>query len=79
MDLIGNVGGIISPILVGVSFEYFQSLTPAIMITAGVTLTCALLFRVHYRVEVDRRVVETYAGSRRVHAYSVNLSRQSSG
>ncbi|MFM0694560.1 MFS transporter [Paraburkholderia graminis] len=60
MNFIGNIGGIISPILMGMSFQYFQSFTPAIMITAAVTLTCAFLFLLLYRVPADRKVIETF-------------------
>jgi len=60
VNFIGNVGGIGSPILMGVVFERFHSFTPAIMISAAITLVCGLLFLVLYRVKSDREVVEAF-------------------
>ena len=54
---VGNVGGIGSPILMGVVFQRFHSFTPAILVSAGVTLVCAVLFLVLYRVKTDREAV----------------------
>ena len=41
VNFVGNVGGIGSPILMGVVFQHFHSFTPAILISAGITLVCA--------------------------------------
>ena len=60
VNFIGNVGGIGSPILMGVVFERFHSFTPAIMISAGVTLLCSLLFLLLYRVSADREAVAAF-------------------
>ena len=57
VNFIGNVGGIGSPILMGVVFERFHSFTPAILISAGVTLLCGVLFLLLYRVKPDREAV----------------------
>ncbi|HEY2011170.1 MAG TPA: MFS transporter [Rhizomicrobium sp.] len=57
VNFVGNVGGIGSPILMGVVFERFHSFTPAILISAGVTLLCGLLFLAFYRVHTDRQAV----------------------
>lgn len=57
VNFVGNVGGIGSPILMGVVFERFHSFTPAILISAGVTLLCGLLFLALYRVHTDRQTV----------------------
>jgi len=57
VNFVGNVGGIGSPILMGVVFERFHSFTPAILISAGVTLLCGLLFLALYRVHTDRQAV----------------------
>jgi ACS family D-galactonate transporter-like MFS transporter len=57
VNFIGNVGGIGSPILMGVVFDRFHSFTPAIVISAGVTLICAVLFLILYRVKPDREAV----------------------
>ena len=63
VNFVGNVGGIGSPILMGVVFERFHSFTPAIVISAGVTLICAFLFWVLYRVKDDRKVVLAFLSS----------------
>jgi len=60
VNFVGNVGGIGSPILMGVVFERFHSFTPAIMISAGVTLACGVIFLVLYRVKSDRKVVAAF-------------------
>jgi len=57
VNFVGNVGGIGSPILMGVVFQRFHSFTPAILISAAVTLLCAVLFLVLYRVKPDREAV----------------------
>ncbi len=60
VNFIGNVGGIGSPILMGVVFERFHSFTPAILISAGITLVCGVLFLILYRVKADREIVATF-------------------
>jgi sugar phosphate permease len=60
VNFIGNVGGIGSPILMGVVFERFHSFTPAILVSAGITLVCGVLFLLLYRVKTDREVVEAF-------------------
>jgi ACS family D-galactonate transporter-like MFS transporter len=60
VNFIGNVGGIGSPILMGVVFQRFHSFTPAIVIAAGVTLVCAVLFLLLYRVKTDRLAVMAF-------------------
>lgn len=60
VNFIGNVGGIGSPILMGVVFERFHSFTPAILVSAGVTLLCGVLFLVLYRVKSDRQAVTAF-------------------
>jgi len=60
VNFIGNVGGIGSPILMGVVFQRFHSFTPAILISAGITLVCGVLFLVLYRVKADRQVVAAF-------------------
>ena len=60
VNFIGNVGGIGSPILMGVALQQFASFTPAILIAAGVTLVCGLLFLLLYRVDADRQVVTAF-------------------
>ena len=60
VNFVGNVGGIGSPILMGVVFERFHSFTPAILISAGVTLLCGLLFLALYRVHTDRQAVMAF-------------------
>ncbi len=60
VNFVGNVGGIGSPILMGVMFQRFHSFTPAIMISAGVTLACGVIFLLLYRVKGDREVVATF-------------------
>ena len=44
----------------GVVFERFHSFTPAIMISAGVTLLCSVLFLLLYRVKADREAVAAF-------------------
>jgi ACS family D-galactonate transporter-like MFS transporter len=60
VNFIGNVGGIGSPILMGVVFDRFHSFTPAILVAAGVTLLCAVLFLCLYRVKPDREAVVAF-------------------
>lgn len=60
VNFIGNVGGIGSPILMGVVFQRFHSFTPAILISAGVTLLCSVLFLGLYRVQKDRQAVAAF-------------------
>jgi MFS transporter, ACS family, D-galactonate transporter len=44
----------------GVVFQRFHSFTPAILISAGVTLVCAVLFLMLYRVKSDRQAVMAF-------------------
>jgi ACS family D-galactonate transporter-like MFS transporter len=60
VNFVGNVGGIGSPILMGVVFQRFHSFTPAILVAAGVTLLCGLLFLALYRVKPDREAVAAF-------------------
>jgi sugar phosphate permease len=60
VNFVGNVGGIGSPILMGVVFQHFHSFTPAILIAAGVTLICAVLFILLYRAKADREHVAAF-------------------
>ncbi len=60
VNFVGNVGGIGSPILMGVVFQRFHSFAPAILISAGVTLLCGVLFLILYRVKSDREAVAAY-------------------
>lgn len=60
VNFVGNVGGIGSPILMGVVFDRFHSFTPAILVAAGVTLLCGLLFLMLYRVKTDREAVAAF-------------------
>jgi sugar phosphate permease len=57
VNFIGNVGGIGSPILMGMVFQHFHSFTPAIVISAGVTLASGVIFLLLYRAKADREVV----------------------
>jgi ACS family D-galactonate transporter-like MFS transporter len=54
VNFVGNVGGIGSPILMGVVFQHFHSFTPAILISAGITMICAVLFILLYRPKADK-------------------------
>jgi len=60
VNFIGNVGGIGSPILMGVVLERFHSFTPAILISAGITLISGVLFLLLYRVKADRERVAAF-------------------
>lgn len=60
VNFIGNIGGIGSPILMGVVFEHYRSFTPAILVSAGVTLVCALFFLILYRANTDREIMAAY-------------------
>jgi hypothetical protein len=44
----------------GYFFEVSHSFSPAIYITVGVTVICALLFLVLFRVNADREAVDAY-------------------
>jgi ACS family glucarate transporter-like MFS transporter/ACS family D-galactonate transporter-like MFS transporter len=46
----------------GVVFQHFHSFTPAILIAAGVTLVCAVLFILLYRAKADREHVAAFLG-----------------
>src|SRR6201996_2958529 len=60
VNFVGNIGGIGSPILMGVVFQQFHSFTPAILVAAGVTLLCGVLFLALYRVKTDREAVAAF-------------------
>ncbi|WCK56392.1 MFS transporter [Aneurinibacillus sp. Ricciae_BoGa-3] len=60
VNFVGNVGGILSPLLMGYVLQYFNSFTPAILISAGVTLVCAFLFFILYRVRDDNAIVNEF-------------------
>jgi sugar phosphate permease len=60
VNFVGNVGGIGSPILMGVVFQHFASFTPAILISAAITLVCAVLFILLYRAQTDKEVVDAF-------------------
>lgn len=74
MNFIGDIGGIISLISMGASFQYFKSFTPAILFNSRVTLTCAFLFLVLYRVNADSAVVESYVARRLIPATARRLT-----
>jgi ACS family D-galactonate transporter-like MFS transporter len=63
VNFIGNVGGIGSPILMGVVFQHFHSFTPAILISAGITMTCGVLFILLYRAKADKEFVAAFLAS----------------
>jgi ACS family D-galactonate transporter-like MFS transporter len=63
VNFIGNVGGIGSPILMGVVFQHFHSFTPAIVISAGITMTCGVLFILLYRAKADKEFVAAFLAS----------------
>jgi MFS transporter, ACS family, D-galactonate transporter len=58
VNFIGNIGGIGSPILMGVVFQHYHSFAPAIVISASITIVCAGLFLLLYRAKADREIVE---------------------
>jgi len=60
VNFVGNVGGIGSPILMGVVFQHFHSFTPAILIAAGITMICAVLFILLYRAKADKEFVTAF-------------------
>ncbi|MCM3023035.1 MFS transporter [Bacillus ginsengihumi] len=60
INFIGNIGGILSPLLMGFILQYFNSFTPAILISAGITLLCSILFLILYRVHNDRAAILTF-------------------
>jgi ACS family D-galactonate transporter-like MFS transporter len=64
VNFVGNVGGIGSPILMGVVFQHFHSFTPAILISAGVTLICGVLFIFLYRAKADKEFVAAFFASK---------------
>jgi MFS transporter, ACS family, D-galactonate transporter len=63
VNFIGNVGGIGSPILMGVVFQHFHSFTPAILISAGITMICGVLFILLYRAKADKEFVAAFLAS----------------
>jgi MFS transporter, ACS family, D-galactonate transporter len=64
VNFVGNVGGIGSPILMGVVFQHFHSFTPAILISAGVTMICGVLFILLYRAKADKEFVAAFFASK---------------
>ncbi|GEO25238.1 MFS transporter [Alicyclobacillus acidoterrestris] len=60
VNFIGNIGGILSPLLMGFVLQKYTSFTPAIFIASGVTLVCAIMFLILYRVHSDRQRVEEF-------------------
>jgi hypothetical protein len=44
----------------GVVFQQFHSFTPAILIAAGITLICGVLFILLYRPKPDKEVVTAF-------------------
>jgi sugar phosphate permease len=67
MNCVGLFGGIVSPITMGFSFQWFQSYTPAIACSAGVTMLCALAFLRLFRSESDRGKVDDFLTATAVH------------
>ncbi len=63
VNFVGNVGGIGSPILMGVVFQHFHSFTPAILISAGITMACGVLFILLYRAKADKEFVAAFLAS----------------
>jgi sugar phosphate permease len=63
VNFVGNVGGIGSPILMGVVFQHFHSFTPAILISAGITMICGVLFILLYRGKADKEFVTGFLAS----------------
>ena len=63
VNFVGNVGGIGSPILMGVVFQHFNSFTPAILISAGITMACGVLFILLYRAKADKEFVAAFLAS----------------
>lgn len=63
VNFVGNVGGIGSPIIMGVVFQHFHSFTPAILISAGITMSCGLLFILLYRAKADKDIVAAFLDS----------------
>ncbi|MCQ8240715.1 MFS transporter [Rhizosaccharibacter radicis] len=72
VNFIGNVGGILSPILMGVALQRFASFTPAIVIAGGVTLVCGVLFTMLFHPEQDRTVVENFLQARTASGISLD-------
>jgi ACS family D-galactonate transporter-like MFS transporter len=64
VNFVGNVGGIGSPILMGVVFQHFHSFTPAILIAAGITMICGVLFLLLYRAKADKEFVDAFLASK---------------
>jgi ACS family D-galactonate transporter-like MFS transporter len=64
VNFVGNVGGIGSPILMGVVVQHFHSFTPAILISAGVTMICGVLFILLYRAKADKEFVAAFFASK---------------
>ncbi|MFM0058352.1 MFS transporter [Paraburkholderia phytofirmans] len=64
MNCVGLFGGIVSPITMGYSFQLFKSYTPAIAVSASITLICALVFVKAFRSEKDRKIVDDFLADR---------------
>ena len=47
----------------GVVFQHFNSFTPAILISAAITMTCAVLFVLLYRAKADKEHVAGFLAS----------------
>jgi len=60
INFIGNIGGILSPLLMGYVLQYFNSFTPAIIVAAAVTLVSCVIFLITYRVNQDREAIITF-------------------
>jgi MFS family permease len=60
INFIGNIGGILSPLLMGYVLQYFNSFTPAIIVAAAVTLVSCVIFLITYRVNQDREAMITF-------------------
>ncbi|UOF90293.1 MFS transporter [Fodinisporobacter ferrooxydans] len=60
VNFIGNIGGILSPLLMGIVLQHYKSFTPAILTAGGVTLVCTVLFLILYRVHDDRQAMERF-------------------
>ncbi|GGE53260.1 MFS transporter [Pullulanibacillus camelliae] len=54
VNFIGNIGGILSPILMGFVLEKTGTFTPAVFTASGITLTCLILFLLLYHVKRDQ-------------------------
>ncbi len=60
MNSLGLLGGIVSPLTMGYSFQWFRSYTPAIICSAVATMVCALVFLLLFRSGRDRQIVDEF-------------------